>query len=629
MKKRIFPRIVWFLLLNCVAFVILVSIQFTHRGTFSQKIGDMLIKGYYTPEADGISIRQPLYGGATVFFGGLEFRLAFTSGTDEGFSLVDPSGEKRQVFPEYVTFAGKEAVFTLPGGTELSFVSQNPDGQPDKEGAQGSAPELRISGKFPNGIAAINIPFRTQRSSMIRGSGSEMLSIVYNGSRYQFSRPLHGLEEGGLVLLASTPTISYRVVTDTKEINPADFIVPQAQNAQAFEGELSRWIARSSELWAHMGTQIDEDTVIAWCGEAIRQGNYSSAALSVVPASFSSSPQRSWESGVYQFDRRIGVWERAARSLVTDEREKINRIGRLLAEKDFNLFAENHLIEFLAIRGDDNLIDRVLSFAQEIDPSVITPDISPGILEGFLDMGKWRPQMANPFEPVAEQACRISANGLYRTGNQSFVFYDSRADTEFNLRLGKAILGWGEKSGETIWTELGRSLVLSVISLSGNNGSVPALLTVSRSGDFSASVGRINTSRLYRLWSNNEYLPHATATGVNGIWAWTAASSVNITRNDQQMNIAIRFPVGGTHYIMLRNVRPFPLLQIYDQNWRRAADFESYYNSSGWYYFEEEQILVLKISHRSNIENVRIFYTVPRVEPPPPPAPREDREEWE
>jgi hypothetical protein len=88
------------------------------------------------------------------------------------------------------------------------------------------------------------------------------------------------------------------------------------------------------------------------------------------------------------------------------------------------------------------------------------------------------------------------------------------------------------------------------------------------------------------------------------------------------MDINVRFPVNETHYIMLRNVKPFPILQIYGQNWRRAADFESYYNASGWYYSEPEQTLVLKIAHRSNTEHIRILFVAP-APPPPPPLPPE------
>jgi hypothetical protein len=376
-----------------------------------------------------------------------------------------------------------------------------------------------------------------------------------------------------------------------------------------------------------MGTQTDEDTVIAWCGESLRQGNYRQA-VSAVPVSFSSSPLRTWESAVYQFDRRIGVWERANRTVVAFEREKDNFISRLLTEKDGGLFTENHLIEFLAIRENNQLIDTILSFAEEIDPAAVTLEISPGILENCLDMGKWRPNAANPFMAFEENIYQLVAEGLRRFEDQVFIFSDNQADLAFNLRLGKAMYEWGEKFGNDVWAGLGRSLALSVISLGDSSGSIPALLTLGEAGEFTPSWERINSAKLYRLLNNSEYLPHWTTTGVSDIWAWTASPSVKITQNNQQMDIAIRFPVGETHYVMLRNVKPFPLLQIYDTNWRRAVDFESYYNSSGWYYFEQERTLILKMSQRSNVETVRIYFTVPRApepepepEPPPPPPP--------
>jgi hypothetical protein len=364
-----------------------------------------------------------------------------------------------------------------------------------------------------------------------------------------------------------------------------------------------------------MGNQTDEDTVIAWCGEAIRQGNYRTASA-VVPVSFSSDPHRTWESAVYQFDRRIGVWERAARAIGVFEREKNNRLSRLLAQKDSGLFTEKHLIEFLAIRDHTDLIDNLLSFAQEQGPSVITMAMVPGILENSLDMNRWRPNMDNPFAPLAEQALQLAAHDMHRDGEHVFVFSEARADIEFNLRLGMAIYKWGEKTGNNEWAGVGRSLALSVISLSGDNGSVPAFLTRDETG--SESAERIISARLYRILNDNAHLPHAAATGANGIWAWTAATGVNISRTDTLMDISIQFPVGETHYVMLYNVPPFPLLQIYEVNWRRAVDFESYYNSSGWYYFEQERILVVKINQRSNTENVRIYFTVPRTPEPEP-----------
>jgi hypothetical protein len=594
MRKRIFPRIVWFILLNCVIFVLLVVIQFSPSGNFSQRIGDLQINGRYSPESDTASNRRSLDGGARVFFGGLEFQIAS---------------------PEYFTPLEDGAVFILAGGKELHFISPN-------------SGELQINGKFPNDESTIEIPFRTQKSSIIRDNGNDTINILYNGRRYQFSRSLQGINMGKLVLVDGTPSISYRSISDTKEFKPADFIVRQAETAQSFSNELSGWINRNFAVWGQMGTQTDEDTVIAWCAEAIRRGVYRSA-LSVVPISFSTDPQRTWESSVYQFDRRIGVWERAARAIDEFEREKYNRVSRMLAEKDVRILTENHLIDFLMIRNHNDFIDYLLSLANEWDTAAMSLEMAAGILENCSDLDKWNPLVTNPFVPLAERAFQLTADNLQRADDQIFVFENGRANIELNARLGLAINKWAEKSGNGDWAGIGRSLMYSVISLSDSNGLVPASLMPG--GTASAWVGspgeRTSSAKLYRLLGDSEYLPHAMVTGTSGVWAWTASTSVNVTQTGNQMDISVRFPVGETHYVMLRNVRPFALLQIYEMNWRRAVDFESYYNSSGWYYFEQERILVIKLSHRSSVENVKIYFTAPRVPEPQPPQEQQDSQE--
>jgi hypothetical protein len=52
-------------------------------------------------------------------------------------------------------------------------------------------------------------------------------------------------------------------------------------------------------------------------------------------------------------------------------------------------------------------------------------------------------------------------------------------------------------------------------------------------------------------------------------------------------------------------------------DWRSDSQFEIY-DSSGWVYYPQEQVLILKLRHRSTTENVRIIY---REAPPPPPPP--------
>jgi len=49
-------------------------------------------------------------------------------------------------------------------------------------------------------------------------------------------------------------------------------------------------------------------------------------------------------------------------------------------------------------------------------------------------------------------------------------------------------------------------------------------------------------------------------------------------------------------------------------DWRSDSQFERY-DSSGWVYYSQEQTLVLKMRHRTQVENIRIFY---RAETPAP-----------
>jgi hypothetical protein len=72
-----------------------------------------------------------------------------------------------------------------------------------------------------------------------------------------------------------------------------------------------------------------------------------------------------------------------------------------------------------------------------------------------------------------------------------------------------------------------------------------------------------------------------------------------------------------THYVIICGIRPFIRLQLYGADWRSEAQFERS-DSSGWVYYQQSQILVLKLRHRTAVENVRLIY---REAPPPPPPP--------
>jgi hypothetical protein len=599
MKKPVFPRIVGLLLLYGAVFALLVVIQFTKQGNFTLKTGNLVIAGQYrppedsAPRADGSPENpneQPLSGGVSVYFGGLEFRV---SGGD-GFALVDGAGNRSPVFPETMILAGDTAAFRLSGGAELAFNTHY----------SGGSPELRISGTFPEDAGQLEIPIKPLKSSRVREAGDGGVVISAGGTNYTFGRSAQGALNGMLSLTGDIP-ISYRAVAEKKAFSPDDFIVPRAADRGAYESVLIRWRDQNFSLWNRtVASRNDEELVIAYEGEAVRRGNYKAAVSAVSPA-FLSGSGRTHESSVF-----LGGMDQALRSFTAAERDRISRLSRQINEKSPDFLKEPHVFEFFAVRGYFNFLGDGQDLVRAMDPAVLPPDLAPGIFEGFLDMGRYRPNNDNPFERLADQACFVISESIRRDGDNVLVFKDDTADTEFNLRLGKGLLDWGESSGHGEWAAVGRSLILTVLAFSGESGTAPASFVLSEDGTFTGSQDRpVSAARLYRILNPGEYYPRAAGigAGVNGLWAWTAAASVSAAQENNVLDISVSFPAGETHYMMIRGVRPFTKIQLYNMDFRTDPQFERY-DSSGWVYSAQDQILVLKMKHRALVEHVRIFY---------------------
>jgi hypothetical protein len=607
MKKSVVPRMMGLLVVYCVVFALLVSVQFAKKGNFTRRVGPMLVSGQYRLSVDVSPAGPngyPLTGAASVSFGGVDFRLDDRDGG--GFALIDSEGKRRAARPESVSLSGDTVRFHLPGGTRLVFSTRY----------SGGGPELWITGEFARkfaddvagDVAALEIPFKPMRSSMVREAGYGQLNISYNGIRYQFSHSAELKEGGRLILRDTAPAVCYRALPEQRAFNPGDFVLSPAKNAQSFGEAISRWKDREFTRWRNgIAAPMDEDTVIAVCAEAVRRDVYRSVVASAQTA-FLSGDRRFWESSVY-----LGGMEQALRLFSADEQEKRGRISLLIGEQSPKFLEESHVFELLSVRGYTDLIDAGLAIVRSMDD--VTMDTVPGIFEGYTDLGRLMPGKANPFERLIEPACRLVTEGIQRDQDRVLVFHDGgdtagpdSAGSIFNLRLGKALWTWGETFGGADWAGLGRSLILSVIALSDDTGSAPSALVFSKNGESGETTdGRISAAKIYRLIEAGEYFPRAAAIGAGGIWAWTTAAGINAVQENGVLDISVSFPVGATHYMMIRGVQPFSGIMLYNTNWPMDSLFERY-DSSGWMYFSREQTLVLKVKHRVTVEHIQIYY---------------------
>jgi hypothetical protein len=588
-------------------------IQFTKQGNFTQRIGAAVVTGQGRPPEEGSPgpgpNEHPITGGASVFFGGLEFRMKAGDGED-GFVLIDKKGIRYPAVPELMVVLDDTANFRLPGGTELAFVTQYSDGKP----------ELRISGNFSEDISGAELPFRLLRSSRIREDGDGEFTVIADGINYTFGRSAVGEGREFLSLKADGAPVFYRAVPEKKTFTPDDFILSQAFTRSAYNDTVTRWRDKNFSLWNRIITsQNDEDVVIAYSGEAVKRGNYKAAVSAASPA-FLTGAKRTYESSVY-----LGGMNQALRSFTGGEREKISRLSRQFNEKSLEFLQESHIFEFLAVRGFVNFIDDGTELIRAVDPEILTLELTPGVFEGDLDLKHYRPHGDNPFDRLIDQSCYIISEGIRRfkeirrsgdsregqfTGDWVLVFQGAAADVEFNLRLGKALWMWAESSNRSDWAALGRSLVVSVLSLADETGTSPAGLLLSDDGQITEDRGaRISSARLYRILNPGEYSPRPAAigSGVSGIWTWTAASAVTAAQENNILDISVSFPAGETHYMMIREIRPFAKLQLYNIDYPTDPQFERY-DSSGWAYSAQDQVLLLKMKHRTTVEHIRIFY---------------------
>jgi hypothetical protein len=572
-------------------------IQFTKQGNFTHQVGTMTLIGQYrAPESGGVSTddnEHPINGEASVFFGGLEFTMGGEAENER--VTVTGSGETRErLSPEYVVISGESAAFRFPGGSELVFSTH----------FTGGSPELRIAASLTEEAALLELPFKLLRSSRLRESGNGQFVIQADGVNYTFGRSTEGEDRRLLLFRPDGSAVSYRAVPEKESFSPGNFIIPGAVTRALYDGALTRWRDQNFSLWNRIiASRNDEEMVMAYGGEAVKRGNYRAALAAVSPA-FLNGGRRTFGSSVY-----LGRMDAALASFIGMEREKIGRLSRMINDRNLDFLKEPRVFTFLAVRGYQNFIEDGAELVRSIDPATLNLDLAPGILEGLADYRQYRLHGDNPFDRLADQSCYLISEYIRRDPGQDrvFVFRGGAADVEFNLRLGRALELW---AGNDDWAAIGRSLILSVLSLTDASGTVPSEILADEAGAMTESTGsRIDGARLYRILAPGEYYPHAAGigAGVNGIWAWTAAASVTAEQDGMVLDIAVSFPVGETHYMMIRGIRPFTKIQLYNIDYRTDPQFERY-DSSGWIYSAAEQILVLKMKHRAAVEHIRIFY---------------------
>jgi hypothetical protein len=398
------------------------------------------------------------------------------------------------------------------------------------------------------------------------------------------------------------------MVPETEVLDPSRFVLSSARDRRNYNNILNRWRDLAFARWsADIENSRDEETILAYLSESVQRGSYQ-PAVSAIPSAFLEGNQRSFESAPY-----IGRLDQGLRSNVIFERDNLNRFTQLIENGSVEFLKDVHAIEFLAIRSYGSLLDSTVRIIDSIDLTNLDPDLLPGILEAYMDWQYYRPNERNPFKRLMDQVCFTVSEGILMDDPEERIFSFNRrtANMEFNLRLGAALEAYGAYTGQEVWDGIGRSLILSVLSLLDGAGRVPLTLTLSENGNFIAANASLNSSRIYRQLRLGVYSARAISLGsaVNGAWTWTAAAEVTaqFSQENNFLDISVSFPSGETHYMFIRGIQRFTQIQLYNIPFRTDPQFERY-DSSGWTYSPSEQTLMVKMKHRLATEHILIYY---------------------
>ena len=389
------------------------------------------------------------------------------------------------------------------------------------------------------------------------------------------------------------------VSIDLYESTVEDFI------GTAYDGwKQDRFNSESGEWVLAGGTQgLDNNLLTSFISESLKRGRLAQIE-NIVNTISSKETEFNFLSATFSGNV---VNTNSSRRIMNDTLKK--RISTAVKSEDLTLFHETNLMQELTWISSYALIRDFSEFVSSIDlgkrfePAVLT-----GMAEVYKDSIKIETDqyldLMRLYSVIEEQIfpslTRVN-DGLFLAGGKESLF-----DTLLSIRTGLALYEIGRIESENLFETIGRSMVVSVLSLTDDSGLIPEF--IDREGDIHGD-NYYGADTLYPNLVSNEYYPHVVnfkGTAGTDISVWTAANTVSYISNKNSSEFDFTYPRGGVHHLVIKGVEPFKNLQMNGINWNSDKRFQYY--SSGWVYEREEKTLYVKLTQKRTREKIVLNY---------------------
>ena len=365
----------------------------------------------------------------------------------------------------------------------------------------------------------------------------------------------------------------------------------------AYLGWSTTRLNAGSGTWAmrDASPRFSEEVLTAYLAEEWDRGQFVTAFNQMRRAADLHPDQIGRLSAVFLGNLRA-VWPAA---IAEDERQA-EALAARIARDDVSVFHREDLLEFAALRGNEEVFRDALRLASEVSLHDIDVPLAISLAATHVlsshptaDSRSTTRRFLELFDDVVLPAVRQFDERFFIETGQNEI------DPRVSLRAGVALERSGRMEGNQLHVTVGRNLVLSVLQLADSNGFIPRLIFFDESG-IQRQEGAFGPEEIYQILIDNPSYPRMVSlydeVGA-GTYIWTLVPFPEIDISPDQWSFTLEYPRNRTHFVLIRGVPRFGTLNLFNLVWRNDPSFELYIK--GRHYDAATQTLMIKYTDDS------------------------------
>jgi hypothetical protein len=606
MKRRL-PILYWLIpLLYLVVIVYFLYAQFSAGQTFNLKVGTLVLSGvssertFFRPEGiDELTLR---YESLEVSFSGKRPLILVTASGEE----VRPAIRSYQTFPQ-----GVQVQFD--GGTLLRFT------QTGELGDQVLIDPLLADTAAR--VTSLSFPLLVRSGTMERVRGIALLSFSGAGGQYFISLPDDAAFD------VETQRITVRNLSEASGIlieragqgEPDPYRYWFARGEQfadepGYQRGLAAYLDRAYASWKIRafsgGESLPRMELLgaAMLSEALKRGEYPELRVPFYQALLqlrAQGPEASLPARTTPYVGGLDLYYRQLQSSIPRRLEEIT--GRI-QRSDTTVLQDPDLICFILNHGPFSLIEEIIRLADGVDNEAAPLPLLLSVADAYTQVSELIGPTGNSLPRITDIVENRLLPSIRRTDQGLFLPQDGTVSVRQNVDAGNILVRLGGILDRPAFLAIGQNILLSCLQLADSRGVLPARLAL-RAGRPEAPEGRILAEDIYSRIAPLRYTPREVPLYHSlgpGSWIWTASAATTTEIETASYRFTFRFPPGATHYLLIQGIKPFQGLQLHGTPWKSDPAYYRY--SDGWVYDGATQSLILKLTHRDEVEELLIRY---------------------